>query len=289
MLGYHVSKGKYKSMEIALAAAADNLSEYGFARPCAQIFVSGPQSFRQNLTDEDIVKCCKVATTRGLNLVIHGAYVDHPWNRAQGAVHNIKQELQVAAKLGATGVIVHLGAGAANDASLETVLKAVGDLPEKVLDRVILWLEINAAKPTDATYETPEKITRLFERVHAVGSPLRVGLCIDTAHLYSCGIALDSMIAARRWLEGLPNVPIMLHLNDSASLLGSGIDRHQTLLEGNIWKDYHPVTGDLAIEDSGLIELVNYAERNNIMVVLERNDDGLAPDLVLLQQLGYFQ
>lgn len=298
-LGIHVSKtavrhGKKKTrlMSSALRDDMDLLREWGIANPCAQIFVSGPQNYHETLTDAEKDAVERYVRETGIALVIHGAYVDNPWNRAHGAIHNIKQELRIAARLMATGVIVHLGAGAASDDALGAVLTEISNLDVNIIDKVTLWLEIHTAKASAATYETPEKLKRLFDRINALNLRLKIGLCIDTAHLFACGIALNTHAAAINWLdtlrELLPTVPLMLHLNDSASQLGSGKDAHAALGHGQLWGAYHP-NSHLPIEDSGLVAILGWAETNDIVTILERDDAGIMQDLALINQLGYFR
>ena len=91
------------------------------------------------------------------------------------------------------------------------------------------------------------------------------------------------------WIQNLPDVPLMLHLNDSASSLGSGIDKHQTLFEGGIWEDYHPENGVLPIAESGLVYILEWAETNSITTILERHGgDGIISDITNISKLGFF-
>jgi endonuclease IV len=80
----------------------------------------------------------------------------------------------------------------------------------------------------------------------------------------------------------------MMHLNDSASTLASGKDKHAGLCHGNIWKSYNMESGHLKLEDSGLIAILEWAEMNDIALILERDSTGISKDLQLLQQLGFF-
>lgn len=299
-LGFHVSKtitidGKKKtrSMPEALLADMEQLSDWGFETRSAQIFVTGPRNFRETLSDSDKMEIKKFVTQQNIILVIHGAYVDNPWSRSQGSIDNIKMEMKIAAEIGATGVIVHLGAGAQSDESLAFVLGEISGLDKNVKSETILWLEIHTAKSGPFTYETPEKLQKLFDRIKKLNLDLRVGLCIDTAHIYACGLALDTFGTAKKWLDDcdllLPDIPKMLHLNDSASTLGSGKDKHEILCEGNLWKPYNIKTGALKIENSGLTAILAWAESKNITVILERDDSGINKDLNLINNLGYFQ
>ncbi len=292
MIGHHVSKsagGKKRLIAEALEEAAINLQSLGFKNIGAQIFVTGPQSFREIMTADDIIKTKKVVKDYNINLVIHGAYVDAPWRRSPGSVHNIKKELNIASEIGANGVIVHLGSGAADDDNLKYVLEQIAaDNPQP-----ILWLEIHTAKPSKFTYETTDKIKKLFYRIGVLNVNVKVGLCIDTAHLYACGMALTDYDLTYKWLNqirmDLPNIPIMMHLNDSGSTLASGKDQHAVLTAGNLWSMYNINTGHLPIEDSGLVAILNWAEDADINVILERDEAGTERDLILIHNLGYFQ
>ena len=296
MLGFHVNKtiskgGRKKTRDMATAMKTDIgvVRNWGFAKPAAQIFVTGPRDFHKSITPEDATAIRRIVEDEAV-VVIHGAYVDNPWSLSPGAVHNIKQEMIIAHEIGATGVIVHLAAGASSYDSLGQVLHDIATLPDAVKASATLWLEIHTAKSSPATYETVEKITRLFERIGVLGlNGLRVGLCIDTAHLFACGMALDTYDKAKNWIAGLPRVPIMMHLNDSESSLGSGIDKHERLCCGYLWGEYHPDDGILPFATSGLAYLLEWAESNNIVTILERDYDGADEDLALIHRMGYFQ
>ncbi len=291
-IGFHVSKNvgnKKRSMQVAISEGMETLASYGFKDTCAQIFVSGPQNFKENITEEDQLHIRKFLQSTGIPLVIHGAYVDNPWNKSRGSVHNIKREMAVAANLGATGVIVHLGAGAYCDENLKYVLGELADQPQSVLDSTTLWLEIHTARQSEKTYETPEKLHRLVERIRGLGLRLKVGLCIDTAHLYSCGMVLDTYQAAQEWIRGLPDIPLMLHLNDSGSTFNSGIDRHAGLTVGNIWKAYNTNGGGIPIQESGLFALLEWADSAGVVTILERDMESLPADLGLIYELGFFR
>ncbi len=281
-IGFHVGKNT-RTMKQALIEDTKTITDFGL-KPCVQIFTVGPQNYKETLTDSD--KIFIKQYTRNVPLVIHGAYVDNPWGSSPGGTINIKKEMEICAQIGGTGVIVHLGAGATSDAILSHVLGEINTLSKNIKDSCILYLEINTAKKSSGTFETPDKINALFDRIEALGLDLQVGLCVDSAHVFSCGVSFEEYNFTMEWLNALPDVPIMFHLNDSASTLGSGKDKHEQLTKGNIWKDYG---GDLLpIRDSGLMAILEWAQHNDIMVILERGD-GLYEDLQLIDSLGYFK
>lgn len=293
-LGFHINK-EGRPLPQAIEEDIKILDQFNF-EPCAQVFVKGPRSSKDTLTEDDKFQLREYINHVRLPLVIHGAYIDVPWGGARGTIHNIKQELQTAAYIGAQGVVIHLGAGASNENVLRDVLKSVADLPKNSTGQT-LWLEINTAKPGTGTFETPEKLDVLFDRIRRLDigpDQLKIGLCIDTAHLFSCGVALRDRHSASNWINKVEQIldkdtPIMLHLNDSASALGSGKDIHQKLCHGNLWRDYHPDHGNLPFDDSGLAAILDWADENNIITILERHQGGVISDLTLLSNRGYFQ
>lgn len=296
-LGAHVHKksaeGKSRKMHLAIAEDLKHIESYGIDNPSAQIFVAGPKTYKETLTAEEKLGIAKYISEHGTSIVIHGAYVDRPWSSIPGAIHNVKQELRIGAEIGATGVIVHLSSGCVNDTTFKAALAEIAniDLPRQQ----ILWLEINSAKPSKFTFETPEKLKQLFSRIDSFGikwGNIVVGLCIDTAHLFACGLSLETYESAKKWIEDVEKfragTPVMIHLNDSASAFGSGIDKHSALACGNIWQSYHPTRGKLPYEKSGLNYLLEWADSNSIMTILERNDESPDRDITLISQLGAF-
>ena len=83
---------------------------------------------------------------------------------------------------------------------------------------------------------TIEDLAWILERV---GDPSRVGVCLDTCHLFGGGYELRGRSSYDRFVRavekhiGLVNVGCW-HLNDSTAEMGSHIDRHQHLGEGFI-------------------------------------------------------
>lgn len=297
-IGFHVSKDGRK-LPVAIKEDLEYMRSSGVKSPCVQIFVSGPKNYKETLTDDDKARVRNILISEKIPLVIHGSYVDNPWNMNMSGIANIKLEMRVAHRIGATGVVVHLAAQANNDKNLKIVLEKLAQLEPDVKKQCIIWFEINAAKSSPNTFETPQKLGILFNHIRQItGDPaedptaLRIGLCIDSAHLFSCGMPLDTYTTTKEWLNdttaALPTgTPIMMHLNDSGAILGHGIDRHAALTRGNLWGGYNINTGYLKIEDSGLIAILEWAKSENIMLILERDSDGIKNDLELLNKLGF--
>lgn len=266
-IGFHIPRIEH-STEKSVEAIAERAAP--FKMTCMQIFAVGPQNHKVVLTAED------ETYLRDKCVVIHGAYIDNPWNSAPGTIHNIKVEFGIAQNIGAAGVIVHLSAAANAHKH-----KIIDQLDVEKYAGVTLFLEINAARASANTFETPEKINTFFADLKP--KHIKLGLCIDTAHLYSCGVALTTADDAKRFLRELKvSGPIMFHLNDSGGVLGAGKDLHESLCDGNIWKKYKH---NAASPDSGFYYILKYAKKNNHIVILERHEGVIKDDVEVLKHV----
>lgn len=260
----------------ARAAAA----EAGFDARAFQIFVANPRSLSITLRDDEADELQAYLSETRIVAIAHGTYMDFPWGGNAYAAKFIRGELALCARAGISGLVVHLG-----KAPAETVLKYIPRLIS-VEQTVAVFLEVPHVKPENSHYETPEKLAALFREIRARFDPLlcRFGLCIDTAHLWSCGVDLRSYEDAEEWIRGLEAVAdvippdrVIIHLNDSLDERGSGVDRHAPLLEGKLWGDFRARP-----RQSGLAAFVDYAVRNDTTVILERSAPDKKPPEALL-------
>ena len=135
----------------------------------------------------------------------------------------------------ADGVVFHIGShlGAGMDVGLERVVEAM----KKVLDRCseTTWLLMeNSAGAGGTIGRSVEELALVFERLD--GHP-RLGVCLDSCHLYVSGYdvtdeaALDAMLDELDREIGLDRLRA-LHVNDSKAPLGSNLDRHDNVGKG---------------------------------------------------------
>jgi deoxyribonuclease-4 len=99
-------------------------------------------------------------------------------------------------------------------------------------------------------------IPELARLVDALDGHERLGICLDSCHLYASGYdvtdpaALDSLVDEVAATIGLDRLRA-LHINDSETPLGSNRDRHADVLKGEMGKGMgvflaHPAFQDLA-------------------------------------------
>jgi deoxyribonuclease-4 len=102
------------------------------------------------------------------------------------------------------------------------------------------WLLMeNSAGTGDTIGRSIEELATLYERLD--GHP-RLGLCLDSCHLYASGVdvtdaaVLDALLDDVDASIGLDRLRA-LHVNDSAAPLGSNRDRHANIGEGLLGED----------------------------------------------------
>lgn len=285
MIGYHLRHENLEDPAEFLQIAADNLRQYGgITTPCFQLFLRGPKGYRAAFSPEQLSAIKLAAASNGAILVAHGSFVDCPWDTLQPATSNIIKEMNMAAIAGVTGVVVHLGKNSV--ASIKHVVQTIAArITPAARANVTLWLEINACKPADWTFEKPANLHKLWENVTAANlrAGLTVGICVDTAHLHACGLSLTSAKDAAYWLSTLPpDAPIMWHLNDNIHPNGSGEDQHALLRDGQIWQDYKSL---LPVAESGFAEIIRWAVDRNQIIIFERGAEEPIADLLLVADL----
>src|SRR3954466_9202205 len=151
------------------------------------------------------------------------------------SVTALRTTVQVACAIGADAVVFHVGShlGAGFDKGLEKVLPAVEQVLELCDDTTWLLME-NSAGAGGTIGRSVEELATIYERLDR--HP-RLGLCLDSCHLYVSGIdvtnaaTLDTLLDEVDSSIGLDRLRA-LHVNDSAGPLGSNRDRHANVGEG---------------------------------------------------------
>jgi deoxyribonuclease-4 len=224
-------------MENALLKA----EQYGM--DTVQVFTKSQKQWRCSpLTDECITTW--KAQAKRLNFkktVSHDSYLinlcstnDEFWRKS---VELFVEELDRCAKLGIPYLVTHPGAhmGAGEEAGLAKIVASLDVIHDQVPeDGVITCLEITAGQGSALGY----KLEHLEEIIDRVKQPKRLGVCLDTAHLFAAGYDFRGRkyAAFRKELEkriGLSRVKV-LHFNDSKKELGSRVDRHDHIGRGTI-------------------------------------------------------
>ena len=177
------------------------------------------------------------------------------------------EELSRCATLGIPYLVTHPGAHLGNGeaAGLRRVADALDIVHDRVPAGVVTCLESTAGQGTSLGY----KLEHLAEIIEGVKQPERLGVCLDTAHLFAAGYDFRGRkyAAFRRQLDstvGVNRVRV-LHLNDSKVDLGSRVDRHDHIGRGTIGLD-------------GFRPFVRERAFRHIPKIMETPKDGKAED-----------
>ncbi|HWE94695.1 MAG TPA: deoxyribonuclease IV [Tepidisphaeraceae bacterium] len=147
------------------------------------------------------------------------------------------EELRRCMALGIPNLVTHPGAhmGEGEDVGLRRVAASLDAVHEQVpADGVITCLEITAGQGTSLGY----RLEHLATIIELVKEPKRLGVCLDTAHLFAAGYDFRGRKYAkfRKELDSTVGVRAVrvLHLNDSKKDLGTRVDRHDHIGKGFI-------------------------------------------------------
>ncbi|HEV8614377.1 MAG TPA: deoxyribonuclease IV [Methylomirabilota bacterium] len=155
---------------------------------------------------------------------------------ARQAVDAFTDELERAEALGLSCVVIHPGShmGAGLAAGLACMTRALDEALRRTAGaRVKVALE-NTAGAGNAVGKTFAELGALLARS---ARPERLGVCIDTCHLFAAGYDIRTPAGYARAIDecaaavGLRRV-LAFHLNDARQPLGSGLDRHENIGQG---------------------------------------------------------
>lgn len=219
-----------------------------------QVFTKNQQQWRVKPLEADVVAqwkqhCNRLAyhvTVSHDSYLINLASPDAALRRK--SIELFVEELSRCVELGIPYLVMHPGAhmGDGEAAGLKRIAASLDRAHERVAgDHVITCLEITAGQGSALGY----RLEHLAEILAQVDAPHRLGVCLDTAHLFAAGYDFRGRRYARfiRQVEstvGLDRVKV-LHLNDSKKELGSRVDRHDHIGRGRIGLDgFRPIIRD---------------------------------------------
>jgi deoxyribonuclease-4 len=209
-----------------------------------QIFSKNERQWQAKpLTDEAIESFKTEQTRTGIGpVIVHDSYLinlaspkDDLWEKSIAA---FAHELERCEQLGIPYLVTHPGAhtGSGTDQGLQREVEALNRLfAAGIGGSTTVLLETTAGQGTCLGGRF-EELAFLLEQIDF---PERVGICVDTCHVFAAGYdfrtpegyaaVFDHLIE----LVGLERIKAF-HLNDSKGTLGGHLDRHIAIGEGEI-------------------------------------------------------
>jgi deoxyribonuclease-4 len=237
LVGAHVSP----------AGGLPNAIERGLERECTaiQIFHQSPRAWRPtNHTEEAIAGFRAAMADSPIDAVlIHAVYLINAATEEEEfrakSVTSLTHALRLGDAIGAQGVVLH--AGSAKASAVDGAIARAGQVIAEALagsERCPLHLE-NTAGSGGTLGRSFEELARLIE---AAGADERLGVCLDSCHMYAAGFEITTPEALSSTLQDFDGIVGLgrlgsLHVNDSLSDFGSNTDRHAPLGDGQLGVD----------------------------------------------------
>lgn len=257
-----------------------------------QIFASNPRGWALPSPNPDgEAALATECEQRGWPLYVHAPYLvnvaspdPHVYARSTASLAAATRR---AARLGARGVVVHAGSalgadvGAARLRAVEAILRAVEAGEHEASNARHMPLVPDVLVELTAGGGARSLARRVVDAatiIDACGSQPRVGVCLDTCHLWAAGIDFKSTGGMRELRAEVRALGVgrlrLLHVNDSKDPLGSSRDRHANLGKGTIGID-------------GIRKALDVPEWRGITAIVEtpgpedrrRSDVGLVHDM----------
>ena len=234
LIGAHVSAagGVEKSVKRALDIDAE----------CIQIFASSPRTWKfKPIAEENASKFRAAASEASLGpTVLHASYLVAIGSSdpalVERSVQSLINHLQASEQLGALGLIFHPAShkGRGYDAIFDQFVSNVQTVLEAAPGESLLMLETSAGSGD----HVGSKFEELGKLIKAVDSP-RVAVCLDTQHVWAAGYNIvdkDGLDATMDEFDRDIGLDLLraVHANDSMRELGSSVDRHDNIGDGQI-------------------------------------------------------
>jgi deoxyribonuclease IV len=239
ILGAHqsIAGGYYKCVEIAHRLKCD----------CVQLFTKNNNQWRaKELTDEDVRLFQGRLKELGIgHPLAHDSYLINLaspdaalWKKS---VDSFVMEMLRADRLGIPYLVTHPGAytTSSEEAGIAAVVRALDETHRQTRGiKTKCLLETTAGQGSCLGC----KFDHLAAMIDGVQDPDRLGVCVDTCHIFAAGYPISTekeYKATMRALDKTVGVKLVraFHLNDSVKPLGSRVDRHAHIGRGMIGKE----------------------------------------------------
>ncbi|GAB2985040.1 deoxyribonuclease IV [Nocardioides montaniterrae] len=253
-----------------------------------QVFVGNPRGWALSAGDPRIDAQFREATAEaGMRVLIHTPYLVNLGsptpstyeNSVSVTAHNLMRGVQI----GAEGVVLHTGSYVDPDGGPDRHAAALRQVREGLLpvldaldeDSPWLLLEPTAGQGRSLCAGVEDLVDYLAALEHHP----KVGICLDTCHVFAAGAPLDEPGGATATVDRIVEIAgadrlRLIHANDSKDVRGAFKDRHEKIGAGHIGVD-------------AFRELFAHPATDGVPFVLETpgSRDADDPDLELLKQL----
>lgn len=251
-----------------------------------QIFSKNNNQWKgKPLIEQDIINYKKEAKEANIRpVVVHSSYLINLCAANKVTLKKSREafldELDRCRILGIPYFVFHPGShvGQGEETGLKIIAESLNMLHEKTKGyRVKSVLEVTAGQGSNLGYSF-EQIRAIIDMVE---NKRRMGVCIDTCHLFAAGYDISTEQGYKKTLKEFDDIIglkrlMVIHLNDSKGALGSRRDRHEHIGKGRIG-------------DTGFSLIMNDKRFRDIPKILETpKGEDMKEDVMNLKRLrGY--
>lgn len=241
--------GAHISREKTLIDTMNVIKENG--GNCLQIFASNPRSAAL-VNIDNYIKIAEEVTTycreNDFKLVIHSPYTINLAKEFKNGkktlgisdcywVQLLLHELHIAELLGCIGVVVHVGkhTSLTYDEGLKNMSNVIHYVAKEMHKNKLktkLLIETPAGQGTELLKDLPSFIE--FFNSFAKEEREYLGICLDTAHVWSAGYELEEAYKIL-FSKNAKDVAV-IHYNNSKDVKGAMVDKHASIFDGKIPK-----------------------------------------------------
>jgi deoxyribonuclease-4 len=270
----------YIGCHVSIAGGIQNAPKRAADLGCEvmQIFSRSP---RGGKTPELTPEICEKFKQEAKSYKIKATFIHTPYyinfasgnNRIRyGSVAAVREELERASLIGARYVMTHLGT--AKELGQEEAIKKTVEMLKKTLAGYEGEAKLLLENSAGAGEIIGDDLKELGEVIVKIDSPAIAGICLDTQHSFASGYDwrdFEKTLARIDEEIGLENIKL-IHANDSLTECGSNRDRHAHIGEGQIGRE-------------AFQNIVNFAQKNDIDMILETEHDKVVEDIELLKSM----
>ncbi|MGE5371891.1 MAG: deoxyribonuclease IV [Solirubrobacterales bacterium] len=251
-IGAHLSVGK------GLKATVDTAAQWG-AEAC-QMFARNPRGSAARQWTQDEID----AFTGGCQknaiypVVVHIPYIVNPAAERDDlyelAARIVVEDMIRCDLIGASYLVLHPGSRGAQspEQAVERLIALINDAMARYDGDTVLLIETMAGMGKELG-ANPQELEWIIGGIQERG---RIGVCLDTCHLYAAGFDMATPAGVDAAYETLAqsvgrDAIRLVHVNDSKKELGSRVDRHAPIGKGFIGLEgfqalmAHPFLGTL--------------------------------------------
>jgi len=239
LLGAHMS----------VAGGVSKAFARGEASTCRtmQIFTKNANQWKAKpLSGEEVESFHNERKRSGITPVVaHDSYlinIASPEGKKRGmSKQALLEEVERVETLGIDYLVMHPGAhmGAGEEEGIRRIIESLNDVHRKTEGcRMKILLETTAGQGTNLGY----RFEQIEAMIDGVDDPDRLGVCMDTCHIFAAGYDLRTEEEYEKTMKELfarfgRKKILCVHVNDSLKPFESRVDRHAHIGEGEIGKE----------------------------------------------------